>query len=137
MSQNCTNNERLERIWAVKGDAAFAVNLDRATLEVLESGQERNRVRLTLPAPEVEWARVDHERTELYELNENNASVFTIWGAPDDLHELAMKDAQRAIFVAADQAEYLDQAKDHTEVKLTAICRDLGCDAEIVWQASP
>jgi len=88
-------------------------------------------VRFELPKPEVRWARLDHDKTRMYDLH--SKAWPTIFPILENVRDEAMRRAQQVVKNAVSQHEDFVQAQRQTESVLTTFHAASGFRAEIVW----
>ncbi len=115
--------------WLVKGDALLAVDMNKAAV-VLRDDAARE-ITLSLPAPHVESARVDHERTRTYDVT---VGLLRPMSAADRMRDDAMRQAQALVQSVAGSAEYIDFARERSEAALKTHFEAVGWKAIIQWQ---
>ncbi len=120
----------------VYGDADVAVDWQSARL--VEVDDAARRLVIELPRPKPQRARVDHERTRVYEVRKIGLAAWNPLADPRPaLLEDCMRAAQAAIEAAVGRETYVAQARAHTEVLLVEYHRALGWDVEVRWQDQP
>jgi hypothetical protein len=108
--------------WLIRGDALLGVDLTQA--EVGERNVAAKTARILLPPPAVLHARVDHERTRVWEVK---TTTWIPWKADQDrLRDEVMREAQRLVGHAAGSAENIAQAKAAAETILTRFYAEVG-----------
>ncbi|HEY5548777.1 MAG TPA: DUF4230 domain-containing protein [Coriobacteriia bacterium] len=117
-------------VWIVRGDAEIAVDLEKAQLRSAE--EKTKTLILELPLPRVIKATVNHEKSKVYDITKTTWIPFV--GDRDELTNQGWTKAQRVVEKACSGAEYIDQAKDQTELVLAKIYRRVGWDVHVVWQ---
>ncbi len=115
--------------WLIRGDALIAVNLGQAA--VVERDEAKKRATIRLPPPEVLQARVDHEKTQIWELK---STTWIPWAADkDSLRDMAMAHAQRFVAHAAGSAENIQQAKAGAESAIRGLYGEVGWSVGVRW----
>jgi hypothetical protein len=126
-------NNWYKGIWEIEGDALFGCDCGQAKWSAID--QEHKTLTLRLPEPRLQMARVDHERTRLYDfrcITWNPACLFQ--GDPDAIKEEAMKHAQEKLGNTANTEEHLSVAKQQAEYKLRDFYTVLGWNLTVGWQ---
>ena len=117
--------------WLVRGDALIAVDLSKAS--VVEKNETAKRAAIRLPLPEVLQARVDHERTQIWELK---STTWIPWAADkDSLRDTVMAHAQRLVAHAAGSPENIQAAKIAAETVLRALYSEVGWQLTVTWHS--
>ncbi len=117
----------------VHGDALISTDLDQATF--LSMDDDQKAAVLELPAPRVLSGRVDHTRTQIYSIDRSGLWHLAVGDeAETTVVDRAFRDAQQTIVVAADQAEYMMQARRHVEEVIQRFYQPAGWTIEIHWR---
>jgi len=117
----------------VKGDADIAVDLDQ--IELAERDERRRTVTLVLPTPAPERARVDHDRTRVYELRKTGLALLNPFADPRaDLLADCMRAAQEDVEQAVRAAGFTAKAKEQTELLLRSFYREWGWEVTVRWK---
>ncbi len=117
----------------IRGDALIGLDLSKAV--ITEKDDSARRATLLLPQPRVILARVDHEKSKVYEFR--TTSWIPWHSQPGRLLEEAMLQAQRMVTQAAGSKENIDQARRQAEVIIAALYEQLGWHLTIVFQDTP
>jgi hypothetical protein len=92
----------------IKGDALISVDLKKARITEIDA--DLKTARISLPQPRVLLARVDHSRTQTWDVKSKN------WIFPGDrgqnVRDTAMKEAQQKIEMVAGSDEYIEPARE-------------------------
>jgi len=119
--------------WLIRGDALIAVNLRQAA--IVERNETAKRATIRLPLPEVLQARVDHEKTRIWEMT---TTTWIPWASDkDSLRDAVMAQAQRLVGHAAGSAENIQQAQMTAETVIRAIYAEVGWQVSIAWAGLP
>lgn len=115
--------------WVVKGECLISVDLRGS--KIISKNESSRKCVIALPNPKVLMARIDHQKT-------SNFSIVSIswwpWnGDRDQLHEIAMKEAENLITFAASTAEYRDQARDQASHLIKNFYSLMDWEVEIEW----
>jgi hypothetical protein len=119
--------------WIVKGDAQLSVDLEHAEITELPWATRRPRWQITLPAPQVISARVDHDETRIFDMRRK---IWVPWPSdrPQKMLDEAMRHAQQLVRQKADDPRHHSLARKQAEIVLESFCRQLNVDVEIVWR---
>lgn len=119
--------------WLIRGDAVIAVDLSKAA--VVEKDEAKKRATIRLPPPEVLQARVDHERTRVFEVK---STTWIPWASDSDsLRDAVYAHAQRLVGHAAGSAENIQQAKMTAETVIRALYAEVGWQVTVAWGSPP
>ena len=117
----------------IRGDALIGLDLSKAV--ITEKDDAQKRATILLPQPRVIFARVDHERSKVYEFR---STSWIPWHTQSGrLLEEAMLQAQRMVAQAANSPENIEQARRQAEVIIAALYEHLGWHLTIVFQDTP
>ena len=117
--------------WLIRGDALIAVDLSKAS--IVEKDEAAKKATIRLPPPEILQARVDHERTQIWELK---STTWMPWAADkDSLRDTVMAHAQRLVGHAAGSAENIQAAKIAAETVLRALYSEVGWQLTETWHS--
>lgn len=118
----------------VHGDADLAI--DCGAIEVAAVDTERRTLTLRIPEPQVDRARVDHDRTRVYEVVKTGLAAWNPFADPRPmLLESAMQAAQQSVERLARDPSFVAQAKLHAETLLAAYHRQIGWRVSVQWLA--
>lgn len=118
----------------VHGDADLAI--DWGAIEVAAADPERRMLTLSIPEPRVERARVDHDRTRVYEVVKTGLAAWNPFADPRPmLLESAMQAAQQSVERLARDPSFVAQAELHAETLLAAYHQHIGWRVSILWRA--
>ena len=115
--------------WLIKGDGLLSVDMRQA--EVLSCDESARRIVVELPAPRVIQPRVDHSRTESWEIRKTSWVPFR--GDPDVLRDNSMAEAQLLVEHSISKEETIELAKAQTVLMLRVMYQFLDWDVEVVW----
>ncbi len=125
-------NAGARAVLLVKGDADIMV--DFGAIEIADRNDELRTATLRLPAPTPERARVDHDRTRVYELHKTGLAAINPFADPrQPLLEDCMRAAQDTIRQSVRHPDFVTQAKRQAEVLLKAFYHEMGWDVTIEW----
>ncbi len=117
----------------IRGDALIGLELSKAVITAKDDA--RRQATIQLPQPRVILARVDHERSKVYEFR---STSWMPWHTQSGrLLEEAMLQAQRMVTQAANSPENIEQARRQAEVIIAALYEHLGWHLTIVFQDTP
>jgi hypothetical protein len=115
--------------WLVKGDGLLGVNLSRA--KIVAKDDAARRATIELPQPELLTSRVDHQRTQTWQVRK---TAWMPWsGDGDKLRDQVMREAQKLIAEAASSREYIDQSKSAAAAIIEAFYAEVGWQVSVEW----
>lgn len=116
-------------VWLIYGDAWLAVDLSKAV--IVEKDEAAKQALIRLPQPAVLTARVNHEKTKVWELR---TTTWIPWHADQDrLRDEVMLQAQRLVGAAAAAKENIEHARRAAEVIIRVLYEEVGWDVKIIW----
>ncbi len=116
--------------WLIRGDSLIAVNLSQAA--IIEKDEKAKRATIQLSPPELLQARVDHERTRTWAVDQMN---WLPWTAHQDrLRDDVMQQAQRLVAQVAGSRENIEQAKQAAETIICGFYEQVGWQVEARWK---
>jgi hypothetical protein len=119
--------------WLIKGDALLGVDLSRAKIVVKDDTTKHATIQL--PTPELLTSRVDHQRTQTWQVRK---TAWMPWsGDGDKLRDQVMREAQKLIAQAAGSREYIDQSKSAAEAIIAAFYSEVGWSVDVRWATEP
>lgn len=121
--------------WLIAGDALWTTDLEQARLQDISTPSGHPRVRIELPRPRVQWARLDHERTRTYDLR--SKSWIPLRGVSNEVRDEALRRAQQLVERTATHEKYRRQAERKTEETLARFFVGENFTCEVVWQPTP
>ena len=114
--------------WLVKGDALLGVDLGRA--KIVTKDDAARQATIELPLPELLQSRVDHDRTQTWQVRK---TAWMPWsGDGDKLRDQVMREAQKLIAQAAGSREYIDQSKSAAAAIIAAFYEEVG-GRDVKW----
>lgn len=120
-------------VWLVHGDALIAVDLSKAA--VVTKDDTTKKATICLPQPEILQARVDHERTRVFEVK---STTWIPWASDSDsLRDAVYAHAQRLVARAAGSGENLSQAKSSAENVIRGFYSEVGWHVTVAWESPP
>ncbi len=116
----------------VKGDVALGIDLSQARFDQVDNAH--CTAVLILPPPEASCARVDHDRSRLFELTSDGLWAITP-GTRDYLAvvDKGMAEAQDLVASAARNNDANERARRHAEVLLGTFFHSIGWIVNIHW----
>jgi hypothetical protein len=124
----------LEGSWIIQGDALLAVDMTRAEIEGKDE-KARTAV-VVLPRPAVLSARVDHERTQRWDIKSRSwiPLAGALLGDRRAIEEQAMRQAQRLVERAAGTEDNAATARQGVEGMLAEFYRAVGWQVSVRWK---
>lgn len=117
--------------WLIKGDALVAVDMRKARFQAVD--EEAKTLVLLVPPPEVISSRVDHEKTQTWDV-EKTTWMPWVAGDEDKLRDEAMREAQRMVSSAAGDKDNIDQARIQAELMLENMYQPIDWKVDVEWQ---
>ncbi len=115
--------------WLIKGDALLGVDLSRA--KIISKDDTTRRATIQLPLPELLTSRVDHSRTQTWQVRK---TAWMPWsGDGDKLRDQVMKEAQKLVAQAAVSQDYIGQSKGAAEAIVAAFYGEVGWSVVVRW----
>jgi hypothetical protein len=124
----------LEGSWIIQGDALLAVDMTRAEIE--GKGEKARTAVVALPQPTVLSARVNHEKTQRWDIKSHSRVPLAgaiLWDR-QALEKRAMLEAQRLVERAAGTDENKMAARQGVEGKLAEFYRGVGWQVSVRWK---
>jgi hypothetical protein len=120
----------------VKGDVALGINLSQARFDKIDNAY--CTAALILPPPLASCARVDHDRSRLFELTSEGLWAITP-GTRDYLAvvDKAMAEAGDLVASTARINDADERARQHAEVLPGAFFHSIGWEVRIRWADRP
>ena len=116
----------------VRGSVTFAVDLEQA--QFVEVDEQRKRLVLELPSPEVRDVTIDHDRSSVLSCQRRGLWIITVGeGLEDQAIMKAMRIGQQRLENAASRSDLTIRAKRHTEVVLSQFVGELGWGLDVRW----
>ena len=108
----------------MKGDGLLGVDLSRA--KIVAKDDTSKRATIELPLPELLTSRVDHSRTQTWQVRK---TAWMPWsGDGDKLRDQVMREAQKLVAQAATSSEYMAQSKMAAEAIIEAFYWEVGVE---------
>lgn len=117
--------------WLIHGDALWTTDLQQAHIEVVPQSSGTPTVQIRLPLPQVTWARLDHAKTQTYDLRSTAWIPFR--SVPHQIQDEAQRRGQELVARLAHQDQYRRQAQCQAEATLQRFYANSGVIAQIVW----
>lgn len=116
----------------VSGDALISVDLSKS---IISKDVESKTANIGLVEPRVLMARVNQEKTAIYDVKSNSLiSIFT-GDTRNDLLKKCMVEAQKMVERAANNEENLQNAKSQAEIIIKQLYSELGWTIDINWSS--
>lgn len=122
--------------WIIKGDSLYSTDLAQAEIVESRGPGTQSLWRITLPPPAIKWARVDHDRSRVFDLRRK---TWLPWdtATPDRMRDEVMRQGQRIVLQSSMKPEYLQRAKIRAEQTLRSFYAGKGTNIEVVWRNEP
>ena len=124
----------LEGSWIIQGDALLAVDMAKA--EIKDRNEPAKTAVLVLPQPAILSARVNHEKTQEWDIKSRSwvplASVLL--GDRTAMEKQAMRQAQQLVERAAGSDDNKAMARQGVEGMLTEFYRAVGWQISVQWK---
>jgi hypothetical protein len=124
----------LEGCWIIQGDALLAVDMSKA--EVKDRDEKARTAAIVLPRPAVLSARVNHERTQQWDLRSRSwiPLAGSLLGDRRAIEQQAMREAQRLVERAAGTEDNKAAARQGVESMLAEFYRAVGWQVSVRWK---
>jgi uncharacterized protein DUF4230 len=124
----------LEGSWIIQGDALLAVDMAKA--EIKDRNEQARTAVVVLPQPAVLSARVNHERTQQWEIKSRSWIPLTslVLGDRTAMEKQAMLHAQQLVERAAGSDDNKATARQGVEGMLTEFYRAVGWHISVQWK---
>ena len=117
----------------VRGDARIAVDLSEARIAAKDP--KTMTATIVLPPPEVESARVDHERSSIYDVRKG---LLVLGDKRKNLMiDDAWRHAERPVASVAGKDEWIERARRQAEIALREFYGVLDWQVRVEWQDRP
>src|SRR5271157_2543198 len=124
----------LEGSWIIQGDALIGVDMKKA--EIKDRNEQAKTAVIVLPKPSVLSARVNHEKTQEWDVKSRSwvplASVLL--GDRPAMEKRAMLEAQRLIERAAGSDDNMATARKGVEGMLPELYQSVGWQVSVRWK---
>jgi hypothetical protein len=124
----------LEGAWIIGGDALLAVDMSQA--EVTDKDEKAQTATIMLPHPAVLSARVNHERSQQWDIKSRSWIPLAglLLGDRRAIEQQAMQEAQRLVERAAGTDENAAAARQGVESMLSEFYRAVGWHISVRWK---
>ena len=124
----------LEGSWIIQGDALLAVDMSKA--EIKDRDEKARTAAIVLPRPAVLSARVNHEKTQRWDIKSRSwiPLAGSFLGDRRALEEQAMREAQRLVERAAGTEANKAAARQGVESMLAEFYRAVGWQVSVRWK---
>jgi Protein of unknown function (DUF4230) len=124
----------LEGSWIIQGDALLAVDMSKA--EIKDKDDKLRTALIVLPQPAVLSARVNHQRTQQWDIKSRSwiPLASLVLGDRTALEKEAMLQAQQLIERAAGSEENQAMARKGVEGMLAELYQSLGWQVSVRWR---
>ena len=116
----------------VSGDALVSVDLSKV---VISQNNESKSAHIRLAVPRVLMARVNQEKTGIYDVKSNSIVAIITGDRRTDLLKTCMESAQKLVERAASNEENIQHAKDQAEMIIKQLYSELGWTINIDWSS--
>jgi len=124
----------LERCWIIMGDALLAVDMSKA--EVKERDEKARTATIILPHPAVLSARVNHERSQQWDIKSRSwiPLAGALLGDRRAIEQQAMREAQRLVERAAGTEDNAATARQSAASMLADFYQAVGWHVSVQWK---
>ena len=124
----------LEGSWIIQGDALLAVDMSKS--EVADRDEKARTATIVLPRPAVLSARVNHEKTQRWDIKSRSwiPLAGALLGDRRAIEQQAMLEAQRLVERAAGTDENKAAARQGAEGMLSEFYRGVGWNVSVRWK---
>ena len=124
----------LEGSWIIQGDALLAVDMAKA--EIKDRNEQAKTAVIVLPQPAVLSARVNHEKTQEWDIKSRSwvPLASMILGDRTAMEKQAMLQAQQLVERAAGSDDNKATARQGVEGMLTEFYRAVGWHVSVQWK---
>jgi hypothetical protein len=124
----------LEGCWIIGGDALLAVDMSKA--EVKDKDEKARTATIILPHPAVLSARVNHERSQQWDITSRSwiPLAGVLLGDRRAIEQQAMQEAQRLVERAAGTEDNVETARQGVESMLAEFYRGVGWRVSVRWK---
>lgn len=122
----------LRIVLSVRGDVQIATDLSAARFD--QVNDQLHTAVLTLPRPQVQRPRLDHDRTRILELDRSGMWQWLPGEAGEStLTDRAMQEAQHVLADAAKRNDLITQARDHAQKIICGFFGAMGWTVQVQW----
>ena len=107
----------------------LGIDLSRAKIVVKDDTTRRATIQL--PLPELLTSRVDHSRTQTWQVRRTTWMPWS--GDGDKLRDQVMLEAQKLVAQAARSEEYISQSKTAADAIIAAFYGEVGWNVMVTW----
>lgn len=120
--------------WIVQGDALIGVDMSKA--EIQDKDEKKRTAVVVLPAPIVTSPRVNHERTQAWDVQSRSwiPLAGSVLGDQKTLEQQAMMQAQLLVERAASVPEHLETARRDVEGSIKEFYGQVDWRVEVKWK---
>ena len=124
----------LEGSWIIQGDALLAVDMSQA--EVKDRDEKARTATIILPHPAVLSARVNHERSQQWDIKSRSwiPLAGALLGDRRAIEQQAMRQAQQLVERAAGTEDNAAAARRGAETMLAEFYRAVGWQVSVCWK---
>jgi hypothetical protein len=124
----------LEGSWIIQGDALLAVDMSKA--EIRDKDEKLRTALIVLPQPSVLSARVNHQRTQQWDIKSRSwiPLASLLLGDRTAMEKQAMLQAQQLIERAASSEDNQAMARKGVEGMLTELYQGVGWTVSVQWK---
>jgi len=124
----------LEGSWIIQGDALLAVDMSKS--EIKNKDEKARTAFIVLPQPTVMSARVNHEKTQEWDIKSRSwvPLASMLLGDRPAMEKRAMLEAQQLIERAAGSDDNMATARKGVEGILTELYQSVGWQVSVRWK---
>jgi hypothetical protein len=124
----------LEGSWIIQGDALLAVDMSKA--QIRDKDEKFRTATIVLPQPSVLSPRVDHERTQQWDIKSRSwiPLASLLLGDRTAMEKQAMLQAQQLVQRAASSQDNAQTARRGVQSMLTELYHGVGWNVSIRWK---
>ncbi len=124
----------LEGSWIIQGDALLAVDMSKTVIR--DKDEKLRTAVIVLPQPSVLSARVNHERTQQWDIKSRSwiPMASTLLGDRTAMEKQAMLEAQQLVKRVASSEDYKATARRGVEATLGEFYRGVGWCVSVRWK---
>jgi hypothetical protein len=124
----------LEGSWIIQGDALLAVDMSKA--QIRDKDEKSRTATIVLPQPSVLSPRVNHERTQQWDIKGRSwiPLASLLLGDRTAMEKQAMLQAQQLIVRAVSSENYTETARRGVQGMLTEFYRRVGWNVRVQWK---
>jgi hypothetical protein len=124
----------LQGSWIIQGDALIGVDMSKA--QIVDRDEKTRGATIVLPRPAVISARVNHEKTQQWDVRSRGwiPMAGLLLGDRPAMEKQAMLEAQRLVERAASSDEFMVSARQGVEGMLGEFYRGIGWNVRVRWR---